>query len=425
MPSANDFQCIPTDPGENGGAGVAGVPGFVETGDLALASAFNVRVLTRESPSGVSALQAWLGVRVPSRGEVLAAIDRLDEELLRRISDATRDRGVACSLLGARAVLAGSTSSLLAFAGRLGSGLGRELRAAILASARSPGMTQPTRIMGVLNVTPDSFSDGGRWRDAGSAVIRGLEMVAEGAAIIDVGGESTRPGAQEVPSEQELARVIPVIRRLRAETRALISIDTRKATVAEAALDAGADWVNDVSCLTFQPELAGVVARYPHAVLVLMHSRSRPESERYSTDWAPGASPVYEDVVADSLRWLRERAQFAMVAGVGADRIWIDPGFGFGKSFEQNVDLLRRLREYTSVGLPVLVGTSRKSTVGHLVGDLPANDRLEGTAATVAWAVLHGAAAVRVHDVREMARLVKALDAIRLAGTLRSASNEE
>jgi dihydropteroate synthase len=267
--------------------------------------------------------------------------------------------------------------------------------------------------MGILNVTPDSFSDGGRWSAPEAAVEHALRMVADGADIIDVGGESTRPGAEEVPVDDELARVLPVVEKLREETNALISVDTRKAPVAEACLDAGADWINDVSGLTHDPCLARVAASRPGTNLVLMHSRRKPADDRYSTEYDEEGRPLYEDVVGDTLRWLRRQARVALEAGVAPESLWIDPGFGFGKTFEQNVELLRRLREYASIGLPILVGTSRKSSIGRLVGDLPPEERLEGTLATVGWAIAQGAAAVRVHDVKETVRVVRTAAALR------------
>ena len=267
--------------------------------------------------------------------------------------------------------------------------------------------------MGILNVTPDSFSDGGRWSCPSAAVEGALEMVAAGADVIDIGGESTRPGAAEVPPKEELARVLPVVRALRGQTGALLSIDTRKSAVAAPCLDAGADWINDVSGLTFDAALAGVVAARTGARLVLMHSRARPADDRYSTEYDASAQPVYVDVVADTFKFLRRQALTAFQSGIPPGSLWFDPGFGFGKTSEQNVELLRRLREYTSAGVPVLVGPSRKSTVGRLLGDLPPGERLEGTAAAVAWAVAQGASCVRVHDVREMARVVRVADALR------------
>jgi dihydropteroate synthase len=313
--------------------------------------------------------------------------------------------------------LGGTSDQLLDLSGTLHRGtlgrVGAELRAAVTAFDAQLLRPSPTLVMGILNLTPDSFSDGGQWLDPGRAVAHALQMIADGADVIDIGGESTRPGAAEVGESEELRRVLPVIQRLRRETSVLLSIDTKKSGVARAAVAAGADWVNDVSGLTADPAIADVVAAAPNVRLVLMHMRMRPASERYSTSYAPDTAPAYEDVVGDTLRWLRVQADRAIESGVGADRLWIDPGFGFGKTFEQNVELLRRLREYTSAGLPVLIGTSRKSSIGKLLGDLSPEDRLEGTAATVALAIAQGVSAVRVHDVKPMARIRCVADALR------------
>jgi dihydropteroate synthase len=260
-----------------------------------------------------------------------------------------------------------------------------------------------TRIMGILNVTPDSFSDGGRYLDPGAAEERALSMIEAGAQILDVGGESTRPGAAAVPAEEELRRVLPVIQRLAGKIEASISVDTTKAAVAGPCLDAGATIVNDVSALTFDVQMARAVAR-AGATLILMHMPGTPRTMQQN--------PQYEDVVADTMRFLRRQQVVALKAGIDEKQLWIDPGFGFGKTVAQNLEILRRLREYTSVGATVLIGTSRKSTLGSVLGGLPADQRLEGTAATVAAAVLNGASVVRVHDVREMARVARVADAI-------------
>jgi dihydropteroate synthase len=269
----------------------------------------------------------------------------------------------------------------------------------------------PTRVVGILNVTPDSFSDGSRYLDLAAAVARAREMVEEGADWIDVGGESTRPGSEPVPADEELRRVLPVFEALAGLPNVTLSIDTTKASVAEGCLAAGATVVNDVSGLTFDPRMAEVVAA-ADAGLVLMHMLGTPRTMQ--------VDPVYDDVVADTLRFLRRQVAVAIAAGVVPDRLWIDPGFGFGKTADHNLEILRRLREYTSTGLPIFIGTSRKSTLGHLLaraaGDEtavpPPDQRLEATAATVALAIAHGARAVRVHDVREMARVARVTDAV-------------
>jgi len=233
-------------------------------------------------------------------------------------------------------------------------------------------------VMGVLNVTPDSFSDGGRWLDAGAAVAHGLRMVDEGADVIDVGGESTRPGAEPVDAGEELRRVLPVVEALAPHTR--VSIDTRKADVAEAALAAGATLLNDVSA-TLAP-----VAKAAGAGWVAMHMRGEPRTMQ--------EAPAYDDVVAEVRAFLVERA-----AAAGVEEVWIDPGIGFGKTMEHNLALLAHLEELVDTGYPVVVGTSRKAFLGRLTGGAPADDRVEASVATAAWALSRGASMVRVHDV--------------------------
>ena len=247
--------------------------------------------------------------------------------------------------------------------------------------------------MGVLNVTPDSFSDGGRWLDFEAAVGHGRAMVAEGADIIDVGGESTRPGAAEVPVDEELRRVVPVVEALAGETR--VSIDTRKPEVAEAALAAGATIVNDVSAGLHE------VAAAAGAGWVAMHMRGTPATmQQHAT---------YGDVVAEVQAFLVAQAEGAKAAGV--TEVWIDPGLGFAKTATHNLTLLHHLDRLVATGYPVAVGASRKSFIGKLTGDAPVEDRLEGSLAAAVWAMEKGAAMVRVHDVRatvQAARLVAA-----------------
>ncbi len=249
-------------------------------------------------------------------------------------------------------------------------------------------------IMGILNVTPDSFSDGGRFLSPDAAVKRALIMEKEGADIIDVGGESSRPGAEPVPVEEELRRVIPVLERLRGKLRIPISIDTTKAEVAEAALRAGASIVNDISALRFDPAMASVVAEFG-AGLVLMHMLGTPKTMQQA--------PHYEDVVREVREFLAERALYAQSQGIPREAIAVDPGIGFGKTVEHNLELLRRLPELVELGFPVLVGPSRKSFIGAILG-LGVEERLEGTLAACAVAVVRGADILRVHDVREVRR---------------------
>ena len=263
-----------------------------------------------------------------------------------------------------------------------------------------------TLVMGIVNVTPDSFSDGGELPDAEAATKRALGMVLDGADILDIGGESTRPGSAEVPADVELERVMPVIERLREETEVPIAIDTRKAEVAVVALRSGATIVNDVSAGA-DPEMFDAV-RGSGAGMVLMHIQGEPRTMQ--------AQPHYDDVVAEVHEFLRQRADDAVRAGIGRDRLCIDPGIGFGKAFEHNLLLLRDVRVLLDLGFPVLVGPSRKRFLGTILGT-EVGDRLEGTAAAVAWLAAMGVHVVRVHDVKEMARVTRVIDAISKAET--------
>src|SRR4051812_25862562 len=243
--------------------------------------------------------------------------------------------------------------------------------------------------MGIVNVTPDSFSDGGLWLDHGDAIAHGRDLVAEGAAILDVGGESTRPGAAPVEADEERRRVVPVIEGLR-DVGAQLSIDTTKQTVAEAALDAGATLVNDVSGLRFDPELAGLVADRGCDVC-LMHMLGEPRTMQ--------DDPRYDDVVDDVKAFLEERLAYAVAQGIDEDRVLLDPGIGFGKTLEHNLELLRRLDELVALGRPLVVGTSRKSFLGRLTGRDVAAERVAGTLAANVLALERGATVFRVHDV--------------------------
>jgi dihydropteroate synthase len=246
--------------------------------------------------------------------------------------------------------------------------------------------------MGVVNVTPDSFSDGGLYLDAVAAVEHGELLAGEGADILDVGGESTRPGAAPVSEEEELRRVVPVVERL-AGMGPRISIDTTKVVVARAALEAGADIVNDVSAFRFDPELAGLVAE-AGVDCCLMHMLGEPRTMQ--------EDPRYGDVVAEVKAFLEERLAFAVGEGVPEERVWLDPGIGFGKTTEHNLELLRRLDEIVAIGRPVVVGTSRKSFLGRLTGGRAEAERLPGTIATNVVALERGASVFRVHDVAQV-----------------------
>jgi dihydropteroate synthase len=248
-------------------------------------------------------------------------------------------------------------------------------------------------IMGVVNATPDSFSDGGLFLDADAAVEQGRRLAAEGAHILDVGGESTRPGAEPVAEDEELRRVLPVIERLADDAGApdvRISIDTTKSAVAAAALDAGAGIVNDVSAFRFDPALAGLVAE-SEVDCCLMHMLGEPRTMQQD--------PRYEDVVSEVKVFLEERLAFAVGEGVAEERVWLDPGIGFGKTVEHNLELLRRLDEIVAIGRPVVIGTSRKSFLGKLAGGRDEGERLPGTIATNVLAFERGATVFRVHDV--------------------------
>src|SRR5215218_4032185 len=246
------------------------------------------------------------------------------------------------------------------------------------------------RIMGVVNVTPDSFSDGGAFSDAGAAIAHGLRLAFEGADMLDVGGESTRPGAAAVPAAEEVARVLPVIAGIRAADPSVrISIDTSKAAVAAAALDAGADYVNDVTALRGDPDMAALVAERGAGVC-LMHMRGTPRTMQ--------AEARYDDVVADVKAFLEQRIEAAVAAGIALERIEVDPGIGFAKTIEHNLELLARLRELTALGRPLVVGTSRKSFLGTITGRETA-ERVPATLATVVMAYERGASMFRVHDV--------------------------
>ncbi|HEX5763600.1 MAG TPA: dihydropteroate synthase [Solirubrobacterales bacterium] len=246
------------------------------------------------------------------------------------------------------------------------------------------------KVMGVVNVTPDSFSDGGLFLDAEAAVAHGIDLVRDGADILDVGGESTRPGAEEVSAEQERERTEPVVRALAAAGHE-VSIDTSKSSVAAAALSAGASIVNDVTALRGDPEIAAICAERG-AGLILMHMQGDPRTMQ--------VEPTYDDVVDDVKAFLAERTEAAMASGVAEERIWLDPGIGFGKTLEHNLELLHRLAELRELGRPLVVGTSRKSFIGKVDGS-EVGERIGGTIASSVLAVAAGAEVLRIHDVAE------------------------
>ena len=269
-------------------------------------------------------------------------------------------------------------------------------RAPLQLGERTIRLDQP-QVMGIVNATPDSFSDGGQFADAAAAAEAGAQMAADGAAIIDVGGESTRPGASLVWEGDEIERVVPVIRQL-AGGGGAVSTDTRKADVMTAALEAGARMINDVSALTYDGRSAGVIAASDVPV-VLMHHRGRPETMQ--------DDPRYDDVLVEVYEWLEERIEAAQAAGIRRERILVDPGFGFGKNVGHNLELMNGLALFHSLGCPLVIGTSRKRTIGALSNEAPADRRLAGSIAFALKAVEQGVQIVRVHDVFETVQALR------------------
>jgi dihydropteroate synthase len=259
-----------------------------------------------------------------------------------------------------------------------------------------------TGIMGILNVTPDSFYDGGRYLDPQAAVDRAHQMLAEGADIIDIGGQSSRPGSDPVSEAEEASRVVPIVEAVAHSVSAMISVDTYRAAIARAALDAGAHLINDISALRFDPDLLRVVAenRVP---LILMHMQGMPRSMQLN--------PTYEALIDEVFAFLQERLRAAQAGGIPAEHLLIDPGIGFGKGAQHNLELLRKLHHFHALGRPLVIGTSRKSFIGRILGT-EVDERLEGTAATVAAAIVQGVDIVRVHDVGAMARVARMVDAM-------------
>lgn len=352
----------------------------------------------------------------PSR---VVVVDDVPPQEAMRASVVIRETGGDVAMLGNRLLWSATPSAratvldrlrqepaLVAFYGAVSTALARWSEPAhdlTLPDGRVLTLSRRCHVMGIVNVTPDSFSDGGRYFHANDAIEHGLRLAGEGADILDVGGESTRPGAASVTDEDESDRVLPVVEALAAKTTVPVSIDSSKASVAKAALDAGAQIVNDVSAARFDEAMLPLVAER-RAPIVLMHMLGDPRTMQ--------KDPRYDDVVGDIAAFLDDRADVAIANGVDRERIVVDPGFGFGKTREHNLVLLQRLRELRSLGFPVLAGTSRKSFIGATLGDLPVEERLEGTAATVALAVASGASIVRVHDVLQMRQVVAMVEAV-------------
>ena len=275
--------------------------------------------------------------------------------------------------------------------------------------SRPPAATRTVKVMGVINVTPDSFSDGGRFDDLGAAILQARRLIAEGADLLDVGGESTRPGAAPVSAQAEIDRVVPLIRAIRAESGIPLSVDTMKPEVARAAMAAGATMWNDVTALRHDPESLATAAELGCEV-VLMHMQGEPGTMQ--------AEPRYDDVVAEVAAFLTDRAEAAMAAGVAREKIWLDPGIGFGKHMiRHNLPLLAGLQAIVALGFPVMLGVSRKSFIGAVDGgNRGADARLGGSIAGALWGARAGVAAVRVHDVRETVQALRVWAAIAAAG---------
>ena len=261
-----------------------------------------------------------------------------------------------------------------------------------------------TLVMGIVNVTPDSFSDGGKFFSPEVAISHASKLITQGADIIDIGGESTRPGAKLVSESEELKRVIPVIEKIRTDNpRILISIDTTKASVAKYAVEAGADIINDVSGLSFDNNMTGIVESL-NVPIVIMHMKGNPQNMQLN--------PKYKDIVNEILDFFKTKIKIAIQSGINRSMIILDPGIGFGKTVDHNFELLSRLNEFNVLELPIMIGPSRKSFIGITL-DLPPEDRVEGTAAAVSAGVMNGASIVRVHDVKSMKRVVKIIEKVR------------
>ena len=264
--------------------------------------------------------------------------------------------------------------------------------------------SQKTYIMGILNVTPDSFSDGGQFFNKDRAVEQAFRMIEDGADIIDVGGESTRPGAAEVSVKEEIKRVVPIIKAITKQASVPVSIDTYKASVADAAVSAGASMINDISGLRFDPEMPDLAAKSKVPV-VIMHIQGTPKNMQ--------RHPYYKALIPEIMDYLREGISIARRSGISDEKIIIDPGIGFGKTVAHNLEIINRLNEFSGFEKPILLGHSRKSFIGSILDDAPVTDRLEGTAAAAAIGIFNGANIIRVHDIKEMARVARIADEIK------------
>ncbi|OPY06002.1 MAG: Dihydropteroate synthase [Syntrophaceae bacterium PtaB.Bin038] len=346
----------------------------------------------------------------------------IKQEMLSQGGDAAVSRGcVDCSVRRTDVLIMGTVKQILRFAGKLRlqpfglKEISADLRGLLERAERGRFLLETPRrtlriagrtlVMGVINMTPDSFSDGGEIADAEAGLRQAVRLIGEGADILDVGGESSRPGARPVPLQEELRRVIPLIRLITRETDVPVSIDTAKSEVARQAVDAGAEIVNDITALRGDPGMAGVAAQ-ARVPVILMHMRGTPRTMQKG-------DLTYRSLLGEVLQFLSDRIERAAEAGISRDRVVVDPGIGFGKSVEDNLRLLRHLGEFRALGRPVCVGVSRKHFTGKITGVEKPQDRLEGTAAAVTAAILNGADIVRVHDVAVMKRVAAMADAVR------------
>ncbi len=372
-------------------------------------------------PYGISAMAGkTININILLENQPCKIANILKQEMLSIGGDAAVARGcVACSVPASDVLIMGTIKQILSLAAKIEKQpFGLDLMARNLTeiltninknefiwktSRRKIILGKRTLIMGILNVTPDSFSDGGRFFSPQKAIEHGLKMAEEGADIIDIGGESTRPGSASVSADIELKRVLPVIQGLVKKIKIPVSIDSKKARVAGCAVDAGAEIINDVSALNGDRNMAGT-ARKTKAAVILMHMRGRPENMQKG-------NLVYGNLMGEIEGYLRKSTEKALQAGVTKDRITIDPGIGFGKTPEDNYRIIKNLSELKALGLPIMIGTSRKSFIGQVTGGEPV-ERTEGTAASVAAAIMNGCHIVRVHDVAAMKKVAAVADAI-------------
>ncbi len=374
-------------------------------------------------PYGIESMAPkMLHVNIVLEGIECKAANILKQEMLSIGGDVAVSRGtVDCSVSATDAVIMGTRKQVERFVQKISpqpfglSNLAEQIQVLLSCLSLKDYVLETSRrripvgsrplIMGILNITPDSFSDGGLFADPGAALDHALAMEADGADMIDIGGESTRPGSESIAAAAELERIVPVLRKIGPRVKVPLSIDTTKAEVAEAAADLGVEVINDISALRFDPRMVDIAARTGMAV-VLMHMRGTPRTMQQSPNLD------YTAVRGEIIAFLRERLEYAASRGVAEHRIMVDPGIGFGKSVEDNLRILKYVREFKVIGRPVLVGPSRKGFIGRITGEPDASERIGSTAGAVAAAVMNGADIIRVHDVKQMRRAADTAHAI-------------